>query len=122
MQVSAKNLSVGTLRAVATAIVQLNGSLLQRCARGHARMNFIAADFCIFQRQAAAHVAQLFFGFQHRAHRQKAQTGTGARRAFQLQRVVQVLAEHLQTAADAHQLAAVAQVPSMAVSQPLARR
>ena len=75
-------------------------------------MYFVAGDRRIRQGQCAGHVLQRFLGGQRRLVVQPAQAVDTAGRAFQPERVVQCVAEHLQAAADANQLAAVTQMPA----------
>ena len=61
-------------------------------------------------REPAAQVAQLLVLLEHGVHLEQAQPGHGAGRAFEAERIGELAAEHLEAAADADHLAAVAQV------------
>ncbi len=73
-------------------------------------MDLVARQRRILQAQAALYVAQLLVRLKGRFQRQQAEASAAAGRAFQAERIVQALAEHLQAAADPQQATAVAQV------------
>ena len=110
VQIGGHHLAVGAEGAVAAAIVQAHGGRGQCRAGADPGMDLVAADVQIIQGQTATHIAQLLFRLQHGGVVEQAETRTAARRAFQAVGIVDARAEHLKAAADAEDLAAVAQV------------
>ena len=111
MQVGTEDLPVGALRAITAAVVQQHGRVRQRRAGRHPRVDLITTDLRVLQQQAPTHIAQLLVFLQRRTERQPAQACTGPGRPLEPERVMHLLAEHLQPAANPQHLAAVAQVP-----------
>jgi hypothetical protein len=70
-------------------------------------VDFITAHRSTGQCQLAAYPRQLLVRSQRGFHRQPAQACAAARLAFQAQRVVQLLPQHLQATTNANQLAAI---------------
>ena len=73
-------------------------------------MDFITRDQRIGQRQTTLDPSQLLFRFQRRLKIQQSQSRTAAQSAFQPCWIVDPAPQHLKAAANADQLAAVAQV------------
>lgn len=111
VQISAHDLAILRHCTVTTAIVQLQQRLRQRHTGAEAAMDFVAADRCATGQQPATDAVQLLVRLQCGLQCQPAQPGAAAGCAFDAMRVVHLFAQHLQAAADAEQLAAVAQMP-----------
>jgi hypothetical protein len=109
VEVSAEHPSIRRNRAV-VAFGQLNHGARQARAGADAGMDFITLDGRTFQGQMAADAVQLFFRAQFGFDCQQAQAGAAAGHALDAQGIMDRLSQHLETAADADHLAAIAQV------------
>ena len=110
MAVGGENLPVVGQGAIGLAGEDCRRTGQRRAARD-AHVDGVAADRRrAGQQQLAADILQRLFRGQLRFVVEPAEAGHAARDSFESERIVQRAAEHLQAAADADQLAAVAQV------------
>src|SRR5256885_4041078 len=110
MHIGAENLSVGAHRTIGATIIQQQRRAIERNSCALAHVNLAPAHACPIEREASTHVVQLLFPMQHGVELEPAQSRALTWRALEPQGVGDPLAEHLQAAADADDLAAIAQM------------
>src|SRR5579863_120457 len=86
------------------------GWRVQRRPGADASMDLVAADCSVLESQAATNIAQLLLRLEDRFEIQPAESCALTAGAFESGRVADATTEHLESAADADELAAVAQM------------
>ena len=114
MPVGAEDLPVFGDRAIGHAVLADHGGARECRPFAHAEVDLVAFGLGPAQlgSEPPAATTQHFLGLQPRAQREQPQAGPATRRAFQPQGIVEPLAQHLESSAQADEFAAVAQMPA----------